>query len=49
MELAIQLMPNNVPEFLDNVQEILADEDTQPEALPEYNFSTVVILKQEAS
>ena len=48
MELAIQLMPNNVPEFLDNVKEILADEDTQREALPEYNYSTVVILKQEA-
>lgn len=47
MELAIQLMPNDVPEFLDGVQALLADEETQPEAQPEYNFSTIVILKQE--
>lgn len=46
MELAIQLMPNNVPEFLDNVQEILADEDNHPEALPEYNYSTIRIVEK---
>lgn len=49
MELALQLMPNDVPEFLDCVQGILADEDTQPEVMPEYNYSTVRIIKSEAS
>lgn len=46
MELAIQLMPSNVPEFLDNVNELLAGEDTHPEALPEYNYSTIRIIER---
>lgn len=44
MELAIQLMPGNVPEFLDNVNEILADEGIQREKLPEYNYSTIRVI-----
>lgn len=45
MELAIQLMPNDVPEFLDGVKELLAEE-SQAEALPEYNYSTIRIVEE---
>lgn len=46
MELAIQLMPNDVPEFLDTAKEILADDDNQPEVVPEYNYSTIRIVEE---
>ena len=49
MELAIQLMPNDVPEFLDGVQALIAEEDSQPEAVPEYNYSTIRIISAAAS
>jgi hypothetical protein len=50
MELALQLLPKAEPEFLDEVRTLLQEEPRQTEApQPEYNYSTVVILKKEAS
>jgi hypothetical protein len=50
MELTLQLLPKAEPEFLDEVRTLLQKEPQQPkEQVPEYNYSTVVILKKEAS
>jgi hypothetical protein len=50
MELALQLLPKAEPEFLDEVRTLLQEEPRQTETpQPEYNYSTVVILKKEAS
>lgn len=50
MELALQLLPKSEPEFLDEVRTLLQKESEQPEEqIPKYNYSTVVILKREAS
>lgn len=44
MELALQLMPANVPEFLDGVKVILDEENSQVSELPEFNYSTIRIV-----
>lgn len=49
MELALQLMPNDVLEFLDGVQVLLADEDLEADSMPEYNYSTIRIISTTAS
>lgn len=50
MELALQLLPKAEPEFLDEVRTLLLEEPQQPEEqMPEYNYSTVKVLKKEAS
>ncbi|MEO5777274.1 MAG: hypothetical protein ABIQ27_10225 [Flavobacterium sp.] len=49
MELAIQLLPNDVPEFLDGVQALFADEDGEQDSMPEYNYSTIRIISTTAS
>jgi len=50
MELALQLLPKAEPEFLDEVRTLLQEKPRQTETpQPEYNYSTVVILKKEAS
>ena len=50
MELAIQLMPNDVPEFLDGVRTLLREEEEQSEEqTPEYNYSTIVVFKKDVS
>lgn len=50
MELALQLLPKAEPEFLDEVRAMLQKEPQQPEEqTPKYNYSTVTILKKEAS
>lgn len=46
MELAIQLMPPDVPEFLDGVQALLADKESQHDTKPEYNYSTIRIVEE---
>ena len=48
MELALQLMPNDVPEFLDGVTTLLLEEEEQSEEqTPEYNYSTIVVFKKD--
>jgi hypothetical protein len=48
MELALQLLPKAEPEFLDEVRTLLREEPQQPEEqVPEYNYSTVTVLKME--
>lgn len=50
MELALQLLPKAEPEFLDEARTLLLEEPQQPEEqVPEYNYSTVTVLKKEAS
>jgi hypothetical protein len=50
MELALQLLPKAEPEFLDEVRALLQDKPQKgEEQVPEYNYSTVVVLKKEAS
>jgi hypothetical protein len=50
MKLALELLPKAEPEFLDEVRTLLLEEPQQPaEQIPKYNYSTVVILKKEAS
>lgn len=44
MELAIQLMPINEAEFLDEARGIFLG--TQADVLPQYNYSTITILKK---
>jgi len=46
LELALQLVPKAEPEFLDEARSLLQEEVLQD---PEYNYSTVVVLKKEAS
>lgn len=45
MELAIQLMPANVPEFLDGVKVILDDDKVLEEELPQYNYSSIRVVE----
>lgn len=50
MELALQLMPKGESEFLDEARTLLQEEQQHPEEqVPEYNYSTTVIHKQDAS
>jgi hypothetical protein len=50
MELALQLLPKAEPEFLDEARSLLQDKPQKgEEQVPEYNYSTVVVLKKEAS
>ena len=50
MELALQLLPKAEAEFLDEVRSLLQEEPyIAEEQLPGYNYSTVVVLKKEAS
>ena len=50
MELALQLLPKAEPEFLDEARLLLQDKPQKgEEQVPEYNYSTVVVLKKEAS
>lgn len=44
MELAIQLMPGDEGELLDNIREITEQEDTAVAIIPEYNYSSVRIV-----
>jgi hypothetical protein len=45
MELAIQLMPANVPEFLDGVKVILDDDKVPEEEQLEYNYSSIRVVE----
>ena len=48
MELALQLMPSDVPEFLDEVK-MLLQETSKTELLhPDYNYSEIRIIKDKA-
>jgi hypothetical protein len=50
MELALQLLPKAEPEFLDEARSLLQKEPQMgEEQVPEYNYSTLLILKKEAS
>jgi hypothetical protein len=44
MELALQLMPANVPEFLDGMKTILDEENNLNMKLLEFNYSTMRII-----
>jgi hypothetical protein len=50
MELALQLLPKAEPEFLDEVRSLLQKEPQMTEEeVPEFNYSTLVVLKKEDS
>jgi hypothetical protein len=50
MELGLQLLPKAEPEFLDEARLLLREgPQIREEQVPEYNYSTLLILKKEAS